>query len=109
MTALERERLHMFSQPGLGGSFLPTPLNHAHIQEAVEQSADNGATLVLSKKSLSDIGSVAVGELSIIGKDSYQDHGPLQRYDIMSSASPSSADPVSQARICKQLSNRPSG
>jgi hypothetical protein len=55
-------------------------LNHVHICEAIERSADNGATLTFSRMNLSDVGARAAEELATIEKESPEDESIIKRY-----------------------------
>ncbi|KAL0580431.1 RAM signaling network component [Marasmius crinis-equi] len=61
------------------GSFpLPASLSHSLIQEALANSPDEGATLVFTKKNLTDIGGAAE-ELATIGMEPPEDESRVQR------------------------------
>ena len=58
-----------------------TSLTHAHISEALAQSPDDGATLDLAHKNLTDVGDAAAEELATIGRqDLVQDESSVLRY-----------------------------
>ncbi|KAK0458449.1 RAM signaling pathway protein-domain-containing protein [Desarmillaria tabescens] len=61
------------------GSYIPTPLTRAHIQEALSRSEDYGITLVFLKKNLTDIGASVVEELATVGRNSPDDGYPVER------------------------------
>jgi hypothetical protein len=46
----------------------PTFLNRTHLSDALSQSPDNGATLDLAHKGLTDIGESAAEELAFLGR-----------------------------------------
>ena len=57
-------------------------LNHVHICEAIERSADNGATLAFSRLNLSDVGARAAEELAGMDRESPEDESlsTVKRY-----------------------------
>ncbi|KAJ3757444.1 RAM signaling pathway protein-domain-containing protein [Lentinula raphanica] len=57
-------------------------LSSSHIQDALARSNDGGATLVLMKKNLTDVGSDAAEELATIGRDSPEDESRVQRISL---------------------------
>jgi hypothetical protein len=61
-------------------SYTFVSLNHVHIREAIERSADNGATLTFSRMNLSDIAARAVEGLAAIEKQTSKDEGNVKRY-----------------------------
>ncbi|KAG7452790.1 uncharacterized protein BT62DRAFT_878865 [Guyanagaster necrorhizus] len=61
------------------GSYIPTPLTRAHVQEALSRSEDHGITLVFLKKNLTDIGISVVEELATVGRNSPDDGYPVER------------------------------
>ncbi|KAG7086559.1 hypothetical protein E1B28_002507 [Marasmius oreades] len=63
------------------GSFLSvsTSLSHSLIQDALHYSPDKGATLVFTKKNLTDIGGAAAEELATIGMEPPEDESRVQR------------------------------
>ena len=69
--------------PSKSGKSSPLPsisLTHAHISEALLHSPDNGTTLDLAKKSLTDVGDSGAEELAVIGKDNLKN--VVLRYTI---------------------------
>jgi Leucine rich repeat len=61
-----------------------TSLNHVHIREAIERSADNGATLTFSRMNLSDVGARAAEELATFERQTLEDESTVKRYAIFS-------------------------
>ncbi|KAK1220429.1 RAM signaling network component [Marasmius sp. AFHP31] len=63
------------------GSFPPVSvsLSHFHIQEALSNSPDEGATLAFTKKHLTDIGVAAAEELATIGMEPPEDESRVRR------------------------------
>lgn len=58
-----------------------TSLSHVHIAEALEQSSDNGATLDLTHRNLTDVGESGAEELATIGReDIVEDESSVLRY-----------------------------
>lgn len=58
-----------------------TSLNHIHLAEALLRSEDNGATLDLSHRNLTDVGEYGAEELAAIGReDLMEDESSLLRY-----------------------------
>lgn len=55
-------------------------LNYVHICEAVERSADQGATLTFSRMNLSDVGARAAEELAGIDRETPEDESTVKRY-----------------------------
>ncbi|KAJ3728648.1 RAM signaling pathway protein-domain-containing protein [Lentinula raphanica] len=64
------------------GASPPMSLSSSHIQDALARSNDGGATLVLMKKNLTDVGSDAAEELATIGRDSPEDESRVQRISL---------------------------
>jgi len=54
-------------------------LNHVHICEAIERSADRGATLKFSRMNLLDVGARAAQELAGIDKGTSEDESTVKR------------------------------
>lgn len=82
MTTLDVDRPVFRSPPSnKRSSFSSTSLNSLHISQAISQSPDNGATLMFSKLSLSDISVLAAEELASIGRETSEDESPVKRYD----------------------------
>jgi hypothetical protein len=54
-------------------------LHHDHISEALERSADNGATLSFSRMNLSDVGARAVEELATMKGEIPEDESIVKR------------------------------
>lgn len=71
------------SRNGANSPPLPsTSLSHAHITEALQNSPDNGATLDLTHRNLTDVGELGAEELATIGrKDSVDDESSVLRCD----------------------------
>ncbi|KAK7049356.1 RAM signaling network component [Paramarasmius palmivorus] len=63
------------------GSFSSTSssLTHAHIQDALANSPDEGATLAFTKKGLTNIGEAAAEELATIGMEPPEDESRVRR------------------------------
>lgn len=60
----------------------PTSLSHIHIADALKQSPDNGATLDLTHRNLTDVGETGAEELATIGReDIMEDESSVLRYD----------------------------
>lgn len=58
------------SRNGTASPPLPsTSLSHVHIAEALKQSPDNGATLDLTHRHLTDVGVSGAEELATIGRE----------------------------------------
>lgn len=49
-------------------------LSHAHINEAIRSSPDNGATLDLTHKNLTAVGESGAQELASVGRDEHGDN-----------------------------------
>ena len=65
-----------------------TSLSHVHIADALRQSPDNGATLDLTHRNLTDVGESGAEELATIGReDIMEDESSVLRYDTLSCAS----------------------
>lgn len=83
MSALDVDRSALRSPHSNKRNSFPSPLTHAHIFEALHRSADNGATLNLSKLNLSDIGVSAAEQLATIGirigREAPEDKSPVER------------------------------
>ncbi|KAJ3999273.1 RAM signaling pathway protein-domain-containing protein [Lentinula boryana] len=83
MSLLDSERSVLPSPSSRkNGSFPPISLTSSHIQDALAMSNDGGATLVLMKKNLTDVGSDAAEELAIFGRDSPEDESRIQRISL---------------------------
>jgi len=71
--------------PGISrsGALSPLPstsLTEEHIAEALQQSPDNGATLDLSHRSLTDVGDDGAEHLATMGRDgSFEDASSILR------------------------------
>jgi hypothetical protein len=60
---------------------LSTPLTGSHLSEAVAHSPDNGVTLDLAHKGLTDVGEAAAQALASVGrKGASPDECPVLRY-----------------------------
>jgi hypothetical protein len=59
-----------------------TSLSHVHIEDALKQSPDSGATLDLTHRNLTDVGESGAEELATIGRDIMEDESSVLRYDI---------------------------
>ena len=60
-----------------------TSLSHIHIADALKQSPDNGATLDLTHRNLTDVGESGAEELATIGReDIMEDESSVLRYDV---------------------------
>ncbi|EPQ58359.1 hypothetical protein GLOTRDRAFT_72712 [Gloeophyllum trabeum ATCC 11539] len=72
--------------PSRNGKTSPWPstsLNHVHITDALLRSPDDGVTLDLSHKGLTDIGESGVEELATIGReDLVEDESSIQRITL---------------------------
>ena len=55
-------------------------LTSAHILKALQDSSDNGATLIFSRLKLSDVGPRLAEELANTGKENSQGQSFLKRY-----------------------------
>lgn len=77
------------STPARAGAVSPLPsvsLSREHITEALAKSPDNGATLDLAHKNLTDVGEDGAEELATVGReDDDACESPLVRYDPISS------------------------
>ena len=60
----------------------PTTLNPTAIAHAVDRSADNGRTLVLSKLNLSDVSAEAAEELATVGRAGPDDDCTIERFVV---------------------------
>lgn len=59
-----------------------TSLSHVHIADALKQSPDNGATLDLTHRKLTDVGESGAEELATIGReDIMEDESSVLRYN----------------------------
>lgn len=74
--------------PGRNGTASPplssTSLSHYHITDALNFSPDNGATLDLTHKNLTDVGESGAEELATIGReDIVEDESSVLRYETI--------------------------
>jgi Leucine-rich repeat (LRR) protein len=82
MASLDAERSG-FRSPRWQGSSPTSPsttLTHLHIEDALSQSQDNGATLQFVKLGLTNLGAEAAEELATIGRTSTEDESRIERY-----------------------------
>ena len=77
MTSFDSDPTDLQS-PQSGERSAPVSLSSAHILKALQDSPDNGATLIFSRLRLSDVGPAE--ELANIGRENSQDQGCLKRY-----------------------------
>ncbi|KAG5635829.1 hypothetical protein H0H81_009994 [Sphagnurus paluster] len=63
-------------------SLPPASLTSLHIEQALQRSLDNGATLMFSKIGLSEVSTLAVKELANIGREKPEDESPVKRNKI---------------------------
>jgi hypothetical protein len=62
---------------------LSTSVNPVHITDALKKSPDNGATLDLTHRGLTDVGESGAEELATIGReDIVEDESSVLRYNI---------------------------
>lgn len=82
MSALDVDRPAALRSPHRNKrlSYPGTSLSHAFIADALSQSPDNGASLVLHKKNLADIGEDAAQELATIGRETTDDESSVERH-----------------------------
>jgi hypothetical protein len=72
------------SRNGTASPPLPAAsLSHVHITDALQQSPDNGATLDLTHRNLTDVGESGAEELATIGReDIMEDESSVLRYSV---------------------------
>jgi hypothetical protein len=58
----------------------PTSLSSVHISDALRRSTDNGATLDLAKRNLTDVGESGAEELATIGREEAGHESAVLRY-----------------------------
>lgn len=85
MSALDTDRAALrtplYMNKNSSSSSLPsTSLGHEHITDALLRSPDNGATLDLAKKNLTDVGEFGAEELATIGREDLDDESSVLRY-----------------------------
>lgn len=69
------------SRHGASSPLLSTSLTEEHIAEALRQSSDNGATLDLTHKNLTDVGEDGAKHLATMGRNgSLDDESSVFRY-----------------------------
>lgn len=83
--------------PSRNGAVSPqlpsTSLSHYHINDALNQSPDNGATLDLTHRNLTDVGESGAEELATIGReDIVEDESSVLRHEIFASGPVKYAD-----------------
>jgi hypothetical protein len=61
-------------------SLPPTSLSSSHISDALHRSTDNGATLDLAKRNITDVGESGAEELATIGRTEAEDESSVLRY-----------------------------